>query len=201
MKKRKKNFFFNNKMELTELRMDRLKLELGKLELSTTGTKDELQRRLREQLQLRVVSESTARIKPPCFDGSSPLSVFKFQFDTVANRNGWEDDEKAVELILALKGAAILEIIPTSRRKNYSELMLALQRRFGDDHKREMYRKEIRCQLQNANEPLQASAMEVERLMWLTYPGENHPLIDNTKTEAFVSGIRDPDIKLAVCST
>ena len=29
---------------------------------------------------VRVVSESTARIKPPCYDGSSPLSVFKFQF-------------------------------------------------------------------------------------------------------------------------
>ena len=29
---------------------------------------------------VRVVSESTGRIKPPWFDGSSPLSVFKFQF-------------------------------------------------------------------------------------------------------------------------
>ena len=26
-------------------------------------------------------------------------------------------------------------------------------------------------------------------------------MIDNIRTEAFVSGIRDPDIKLAVCST
>ena len=30
---------------------------------------------------------------------------------------------------------------------------------------------------------------------------KNHPLIDNYKTEVFVYGIRDPDIKLAVCST
>ena len=35
--------------------------------------------------------------------------------------------------------------------------------------------------------------MEVERLV---QPWENHPLIDNIKTEAFVSGIRDPDIEL-----
>ena len=60
---------------------------------------------------------------------------------------------------------------------------------------------ELRCQGQKANEPLQAFAMKVERLVQLTYPGENHPLIDNMKTEAFVGGIRDPDIKLAVCST
>ena len=42
--------------------------------------------------------------------------------------------------------------------------------------------------------------MEVERLVQLTYPGKNHPLIDNIKTETFVGGIDDPDIKLAVCS-
>ena len=34
----------------------------------------------------------------------------------------------------------------------------------------------------------------------LTYPGENHPLIDNIKTVGFVNSIRDPDVKLAVCS-
>ena len=44
-----------NKMKLTELRVDRLKRELGKLELPTTGTKNELQRRLREQLQLQGI--------------------------------------------------------------------------------------------------------------------------------------------------
>ena len=55
---------------------------------------------------VQVISESTARIKPPCFDGSSPLSVFKFQFEIVANRNEWDADEKSLELILALKRAA-----------------------------------------------------------------------------------------------
>ena len=83
---------------------------------------------------VRVVKGSTARIKPPYFDDSSPLSVFKFQFETVPSRNGWDDDEMALELILALKGATaeILETIPTSRRNNYNELMVALQRKFGD---------------------------------------------------------------------
>ena len=57
---------------------------------------------------------------------------------------------------------------------------------------------------ENENHPtesLQAFAMEVERLAQLADPGENHELIDNYKTEVFVYGIRDPDIKLAVCST
>ena len=43
---------------------------------------------------------------------------------------------------------------------------------------------------------LQALTMEVERLVELTYPGENHPWIDNFKAEAFVNGIRDPELNL-----
>ena len=40
------------------------------------------------------------------------------------------------------------------------------------------------------------------RLVQLTYKGENHPLIDNYKTEVFVYSIRTSlDIKQAVCST
>ena len=67
--------------------------------------------------------------------------MFKFQFETVANKNGWDDDEKALELFLALKGAAaeILATIPDSRRNKYNE---------------------------------------------------NHPLVNNIKTKAFVNGIR-----------
>ena len=42
-------------MKLTELRVGRLKRELGMLELLTTGTKKVLQRHLREQLQLQGI--------------------------------------------------------------------------------------------------------------------------------------------------
>ena len=40
---------------------------------------------------VRIVSGGHARIKPSCFDGSSSLSVFKFQFETVASRNEWAE--------------------------------------------------------------------------------------------------------------
>ena len=122
------------------------------------GKINNLQSQRHEPVQF--VSEGHARIKPHCFDGSSTLSVFKFQFETVANRNGWVDDEKALELILALKSAAaeIPETIRTCRRNNYNELMLGLQRKFGDEHKQELYGMKLRCRAQKANEPLQAFA-------------------------------------------
>ena len=42
-------------MKLTELRVDRQKRKLVKLELTTRGTKNKLQKWLREQLQLRGI--------------------------------------------------------------------------------------------------------------------------------------------------
>ena len=50
-------------MELTELRVDRLKRELCKLDLPTTGTKNELQRRLREQVQLQDIDIETYELE------------------------------------------------------------------------------------------------------------------------------------------
>ena len=54
-----------------------------------------------------------------------------------------------------------------------------LQRKFGNERKRELHRTELSCRVQNAIESLQAFAIEVERLVQLTYPEENHPLMDN----------------------
>ncbi|XP_075157625.1 uncharacterized protein LOC142230890 [Haematobia irritans] len=44
---------------------------------------------------------SSSKTKPPVFDGSTSFAVFKFQFEIVACRNLWndDDDDKVIELI------------------------------------------------------------------------------------------------------
>ena len=63
--------------------------------------------------------------------------------------------------MLALKSAvaAILETMPASSRNNYNDIMVALQCRLGDKHKRELYRIVLRCRVQKVNKSLQAFAM------------------------------------------
>ncbi|XP_061389850.1 scaffold attachment factor B1-like [Musca vetustissima] len=58
--------------------------------------------------------DNTLKIKPPVFDGSTSFNVFKLQFETVASRNSWNDSDKAVALLLALKGSAadVIQSIP-----------------------------------------------------------------------------------------
>lgn len=118
----------------------------------------------------------------------------------VAGRNLWNDDDKAIELILSLEGVAaeVLQSIPIASRKNYEEVISALQRKYGGEYKQDVYRMELRGRVQKPNETLQDFATEVERLTLLTYPGESHPLVDRIKIESFVNGIRDPEVKCAV---
>ncbi|XP_075168511.1 uncharacterized protein LOC142240690 [Haematobia irritans] len=146
---------------------------------------------------VRVIEGS--KTKPPVFDGSTSFDVFKFQFEMVACRNLWNDNDKAIELLLALKGNAadVIQSIPAASRNNYNEVIAALQRKYGGEHKQDIFRMELRGRVQKSNETLQDFATEVERLVLLTYPGESHPLVDRIKIETFVNGIRDPDIKCA----
>ncbi|XP_073811775.1 uncharacterized protein [Musca autumnalis] len=142
---------------------------------------------------------NTLKIKPPVFDGSTSLNVFKLQFETLAARDSWNDNDKAVSLLMALKGDAadVLQSIPAASRNNYRDIMAALERKYGSEHKQEIYRMELRGRVQKPNETLQAFAADIERLAQLAYPGETHPLVDRIKIETFASGIRDPEIKFA----
>uniref|UniRef100_A0A1I8Q3Y0 Peptidase A2 domain-containing protein n=1 Tax=Stomoxys calcitrans TaxID=35570 RepID=A0A1I8Q3Y0_STOCA len=114
------------------------------------------------------------------FDGSTAFDVFKFQFETIAVKNSWNDYDKAIELLLALKGSAaeVLQSIPVSPRNNYEEVIASLQRKYEGEQKQDRNRMELRGRVQKLNETLQDFATEVERLVLLTNPGENHPLLD-----------------------
>ncbi|GBP03215.1 hypothetical protein EVAR_73171_1 [Eumeta japonica] len=66
------------------------------------------------------------------------------------------------------------------------------------EHRKDIHRAELRGREQKMNETLQDYVLEIEWLVQLAYPGENHLFMDNFKTETFINGIRDPDIKFAL---
>ena len=103
------------------------------------------------------VLEGIDRIEAPCFNGNSPLFVFKFQFESASNKNGSDDGEKALELVLSLR-----ETMSASCSNDYSELMVALQRKFGGKHKRELHPMDLSCRAEKANESFLDFAMEVD---------------------------------------
>jgi hypothetical protein len=100
-------------VEKTQLELQTAEVSLDartrKLREDLTETKHELQARL-EAVEMRTERGNTPAVgasanPPPTFNGRSTLwSVFRRQFEIVAEHNRWSNREKSTYLITALKG-------------------------------------------------------------------------------------------------
>ena len=53
------------------------------------------------------VTSTPSTIKPPTYDGQRPRSSYKKQFEAAATANLWEEEQKAIALVIALRDAAL----------------------------------------------------------------------------------------------
>ena len=56
-------------------------------------------------------------IQPPTYDGHTPWSSQKKEFEAAATANSWEEIQKAIALVIALRAAA-LKIFQTLSDEN-----------------------------------------------------------------------------------
>ncbi|XP_049310622.1 uncharacterized protein LOC125778134 [Bactrocera dorsalis] len=177
--------------ELSTLKNDEENLKSEVLQLSN---------RVRE-LQLHGPAPSTniQRLKAPTFDGSIPFQIFKLQFEKTATANNWNAADKVASLFVSLKGPAaeILQTIPDCERDNYEALMSAIERRYGSEHRKQIYQIELQNRGQKMNESLQEFATEIERLAHLANADAPVDYIERVKIQCFINGIRDVDTKRA----
>ncbi|XP_067634859.1 uncharacterized protein [Eurosta solidaginis] len=154
-----------------------------------------------EQLQLNrpAVSTSNPKVKTPSFDGSVPFQVFKLQFEKTAAVNNWNAEDKVAALFMALKGpvAEILQTIPEGERNCYEALMGALERRYGTEHRRQIYQMELLNRFQRPGETLQEFASDIERLAHLANADAPVEYTERVKIQSFINGIRDVETKRA----
>ncbi|XP_067645518.1 uncharacterized protein [Eurosta solidaginis] len=154
-----------------------------------------------EQLQLNrpAVSTSNSKVKTPSFDGSVPFQVFKLQFEKTAAVNNWNVVDKVAALFMALKGPAaeILQTIPESEWNCYEALMGALERRYGTEHRRQIYQMELLNRFQRPGETLQEFASDIERLAHLANADAPVEYTERVKIQSFINGIRDVETKRA----
>jgi len=215
----------DHKMNIMDSKMDGIKGDIteinGKIESKFKEVDDSIQSMQKQQLFLeqkisslenKVVEIERAppiirsnpetnvtKMKAPTFDGTTSLNVFKLQFETIASSNAWNRREMASTLVVALRGSAaeVLQMIPPDDIGNYEAIMAALQRRFGSEHKKQIYQMEAINRKQYATESLKEYATDIERLGHLAYAGECEDYREKLMIQTFVAGIRDPEIKKA----
>ena len=85
--------------------------------------------------------------------------------------NRWTDEEKAVSLIIALRGDAvnILQAIPENQQKDHRFLVSRLEMRYGDAHLEHVYHVQVKNRVQRSGESLQEFESDVARLVRLAY--------------------------------
>ncbi|XP_049316417.1 myosin-13-like [Bactrocera dorsalis] len=177
--------------ELSTLKNDEENLKAEVLQLSN---------RVRElEVHGPAPSTNNQRLKAPTFDGSIPFQIFKLQFEKTAMANNWNAADKVASLFLSLKGPAaeILQTIPDCERDNYEALMSAIERRYGSEHRKQIYQIELQIRGQKINESLQEFATEIERLAHLANADAPVDYIERVKIQCFINGIRDVDTKRA----
>ncbi|CAH0677475.1 unnamed protein product [Spodoptera exigua] len=146
-----------------------------------------------------AASSATKGLKIPHYDGTTSWTAFKLQFETLMEAYGWTQKEAQSALTLALRDQAlsVLEAIGASGDLSFSTLLDALEARFGDSHLEHVYRAQLKERTQRANESLQQWSVEIEKLVRRAFRS-TPSMIEGTLLQAFIDGVRDPEVRAAV---
>ncbi|KAJ8980521.1 hypothetical protein NQ317_008318 [Molorchus minor] len=142
----------------------------------------------------------SSKIKPPTYDGKTSWQTYMKQFEAAANVNNWSESEKATALIVSLRGDAleILQTLNEDQHKNYEDLVLQLEMRFGDKHLQQVYQAQLKGRNQRINENLQQYEADIARLVYLAYPTAPRDFIEQLAVQVFIDGIRDCETQQAL---
>ncbi|KAJ8974736.1 hypothetical protein NQ317_010614 [Molorchus minor] len=199
---------FKNEMdkEITDMKKD-VEVLNNKIDNGLVDVKKEidiLKRKCESQKSGTINVEEgyhhSSKIKPPTYDGKTSWQTYMKQFDAAANVNNWSESEKATALIVSLRGDAleILQTLNEDQHKNYEDLVLQLEMRFGDKHLQQVYQAQLKGRNQRINENLQQYEADIARLVYLAYPTAPRDFIEQLAVQVFIDGIRDCETQQAL---
>ncbi|UYV71663.1 K02A2.6-like, partial [Cordylochernes scorpioides] len=142
-------------------------------------------------------ASAVLKITPPTFDGQSSFGNYMRQFEAVSLNNGWGEAERAIDLIVALRGPALdlLQTIPEQDQRSYVSLTSALELRFGDQHSRHVFQSQLKLRRQKMGESLQEFEADLKRLCLMAYPSAPIDFIDQWVAQTFIEGIRNVEVQ------
>ena len=143
---------------------------------------------------------SVVRRKPQEFDGKVSLEAYLAHFELLAQAQGWNQQECAVQLVSSLKGPAmeVLSQLTPIQRTSYPSLVAVLERRYGHQYQAEVFRARFRARVRARGETLQELAQDLEHLVRKAYPGASEELTMVLLRDQFVDALEDAQLKIYV---
>ncbi|XP_069120907.1 uncharacterized protein [Argopecten irradians] len=152
--------------------------------------------------ELDVMTSKKYR-KPASYDGKDNWEDYLVQFELLSEMNSWDDKSKALELAIALRGAAqgVLSDLEVTKRKDYSSLVAALTARFQPENMSAMYKTQLKGKLRKKDQPLPELAHEIRRLVRLGYPSANQETRQQISIDCFIDALNDTEMEWSVHSS
>lgn len=83
-------------------------------------------------------------------------------------------------------------------RSKYESVMGAVARKYGSEHRKQLFYMELQNRRQRSGESLQEYAADIERLVHLAHYDVGADLMEQMKIRAFIQGIRDVEVRRSV---
>ena len=118
------------------------------------------------------------------------------QFAIVAQRNHWDDGEKADYLMCSLTGEAsnILKDLPEN--PSYADVVACLRQHYGSVDQVEAYRAQLKNRRRRPGESLQDLMKDIRRIFLSAYPGPTNYLSEIALKDAFITALVDRDLMI-----
>ena len=147
----------------------------------------------------KVVSRSHKdSIKVEHYDGSTSFEVFMVQFENCAKYNGWDTDDKLLQLKGALRGPAAQLLLVEGDATTFQELCQVLRQCFGTEGCEYQFEFQLKMRRRYHGETLRSLYQDINRLVLQAYPGSQSKLRDRLAVEAFITSLNDKDLELRV---
>lgn len=177
--------------------------ELKKRESELISERDEARESAKEALEMvsevetkqRVrQSPAATRVKPEKFSGSgndTDFQAFLDQFEACARMNGWNDEEKANQLILCMKEKAcvVMSQLSSSDKSSYKCMVEALRKKIGMRQVPEAAKATLKARRRKVGETLLDLSIDIKRLCGEAYPTLSAASLEQACIDHFTDAI------------
>ena len=149
--------------------------------------------------EYRVASLRPTVLKPAQFDGrTGRVESHLTQFAIIAQRNGWDDREKADHLMCSLTGEASDLLRELAEDSSYNEVVACLRQHYASLDQVEIYRAQLKNRRRRPGEPLCELMKDIRRLFLSAFPGPVNYMSEIAAKDAFISALGDRDLMVKV---
>ena len=143
-----------------------------------------------ERYSLYRFSEGPPPPKMSTYDGKSDWRPYHLQFNHIAKRYKWTDQQKLDKLVELLRDKALkyYSTKPSTVQDNYQALCKKLNERFGRKDLPHIIRRQLQDLRQNVDEGLEEYNERAQKLATDGYPNTPEEFIQLVATDAFLKG-------------